>query len=140
MAATGVAVLAGLTRITHPLENLKDPWAGSSLNGNAVATALVKTHFAYVGWANAFNVLAEVRGRDPVRVVQNAGRLSIGIATVLFVFINISYVAVIPKDVMKNSGQLVGAVFFQRVFGENWAAKILPVMVIFSCVGNIVSP
>ncbi len=135
---TGVAVLLKLTKVSHPFDNFREPWSGTSFNGNSMATALVKTHFAYVGWGNAFNVLGEVRGRNPVRTVRNAGSISLFISTALFVFTNIAYVAAIPKDDIMQSGQLVGALFFQRVFGDSWASKILPVMVIISCLGNLV--
>ncbi|KAH8110078.1 amino acid transporter [Phellopilus nigrolimitatus] len=137
VVATGVAVLLGLTRIKDPLANFADPWAGSSLNGNAIATAFMKTHFAFVGWGNAFNVLAEVKSREPVRTVRNAARFSIGLVAVLFLLTNVAYIGAIPKEDFKRSGQLIGALFFSRVFGESWAAKILPVMVVFSCLGNI---
>ncbi|KAI5122270.1 hypothetical protein M0805_002351 [Coniferiporia weirii] len=133
----GVAVLAGATHIEDPWANFADPWSGSTFNGNALATAFVKTHFAFVGWNNAFNVLAEVKGGDPVRTVRNSGRISLALVTVLFLLTNIAYIAAIPKEDIKHSGQLVGALFFQRVFGSSWAAKILPVMVMFSCLGNI---
>ena len=83
-------------------------------------------------------MLGEVRG-NPVRTVRNAGRIALTLVSVLFLLTNIAYVAAIPKEEIKESGQLVGAMFFQKVFGESWAAKILPVMVVFSCLGNIVS-
>ena len=135
-----MAVLCGGTPIKRPFDNFRDPWKGSSFNGNSIATALVKTHFAYVGWGNAFNVLGEVKGRNPVRTVRNAGLLSLVIVTILFTFTNIAYVAAIPKDDIKQSGQLVGALFCHEVFGDSWASKILPVMVVFSCLGNLVRP
>lgn len=131
--------MAGLTKIKDPLANFADPWAGGSHNGNALATAFVKTHFAFVGWGNAFNVLAEVRGHDPVRTVRNAGRISLLLISALFLLTNVSYIAAIPKEEIQQSGQLVGALFFKKVFGEHWAAKILPLMVVVSCMGNIVS-
>ena len=129
----------GLTRITEPFANFSNFWEGSTYNPNALATALVKTHFAYVGWHNAFNILAEIRSPDPVRTAKYAGALSLGLVTAMFLATNVAYVAAIPKEDIRNAGQLVGALFFQRVFGESWAAKILPVMVVFSCLGNIVS-
>ena len=129
VAITGLAVLTGLTRIEDPLADFAHPWADSTRNGNALATAFVKTHFAFVGWGNAFNVLAEVRSREPVRIVRNAGRISLLLVSTLFLLTNVAYVAAIPKEEIKQSGQLVGALFFRKVFGEHWAAKILPLMV-----------
>ena len=104
----------------------------------ALATAFVKTNFAFVGWNNAFNVLAEVKGRNPVRTVRNAGRISLALVSILFMLTNVAYIAALPKDDIVHSGQLVGALFFQRVFGESWAAKLLPLMVMFSSLGNVV--
>jgi len=139
VAATGVAVLAGLTRVSDPFENLHNVWQGSTTSPNAFATALVKTDFAYLGWGNSFNLLGEVRGTSPVRTVRNAGFISLAIVTILFVTVNLAYIAAVPLDEIKGSGQLVGALFFQHVFGMHWASKILPVLVAFSCVGNVVS-
>ena len=139
IAMTGVVVLLGLTRIKDPLANFHDIWEGSTSNGNALATALIKTHFSYVGYNNVFNVLAEVKSRDPVRTVRNAGSISLALVTFMFVLINLAYVAVVPKDEIKQSGQLIAALFFQRVFGASAAAKLLPAMVACSCLGNIVS-
>ena len=138
VVATGIAVLTGITRIEHPFSNFSDPWAGSIYDGNALATSLVKTLYAYVGWNNAFNVLAEVKSRDPVRTVRNASAIAMALAAILFLFINVAYIAAIPKSEIADPRYLVGALFFQRVFGESWAAKILPVMVTFSCLGNLV--
>ncbi|KAH9068445.1 amino acid transporter [Lactarius deliciosus] len=139
VAVTGVAVLAGFTRVSDPFANFQNVWQGSSTNPNALATALVKTNFAYTGWSNAFNVLGEVKGKSPARTARNAGLISIGIVTVLFLTVNVAYIAAVPLDELKGSGQLVGGLFFEHVFGGHWASKILPVLVAFSCVGNIVS-
>jgi len=139
VAATGVAVLAGLTHISDPFANFQNCWQGGTTNPNALATALVKTNYAYVGWSNAFNVLGEVNGSSPVRTVRNAGFISLGIVTMLFLTVNFAYIAAVPLEEIKHSGQLVGLLFFQHVFGMHWASKILPVLVALSCVGNIVS-
>jgi amino acid transporter len=139
VAATGLGVLGGFTRISDPFANFHSIWHGSTTNPNALSTALVKTNFAYVGWSNAFNLLGEVKSTSPVRTVRNAGLISLGIVTVLFLTVNVAYISAVPIDEIKGSGQLVGALFFQHVFGEHWASKILPVSVALSCVGNIVS-
>jgi len=139
VAVTGVAVLAGLTHISDPFANFQNCWQGSTTNPNALATALVKTNYAYVGWSNAFNVLGEVKGSNPVRTVRNAGLISLGIVTMLFLTVNFAYIAAVPLEEIKHSGQLVGLLFFQHVFGMHWASRILPVLVALSCVGNIIA-
>ncbi|KAG2126693.1 amino acid/polyamine transporter I [Suillus cothurnatus] len=134
---TGALVLGGFTRIRDPYANFRSPFSGSTANPNSLATALVKTNFAFAGWNNAFNVIGEVRTRDPVRTVRKAGLLSLLLIACLFFFVNVAYVAAVPKDEISNSGQLIAALFFQHVFGEGFAAKSLPIMVALSCFGNI---
>lgn len=139
MVAVGAAVLAGITRIEDPYTNFHNIFEGSSSNANSLATALVKTNFAFAGWHNAFHVLGEVKGPDPIRIVKKAGLISLSLVTVIFILINVAYVAAVPREEIRNSGQLIAALFFRRVFGETWAAKGLPAMVAFSAFGNIVS-
>ncbi|KAJ3512671.1 hypothetical protein NLJ89_g3390 [Agrocybe chaxingu] len=135
---TGLAVLSGLTRIKDPWANFHNLFEGSSGNPNALATAFVKTNHAFVGWHNAFNVLAEVRSKDPVRTVRKAGRISLFLVTVLFLFINIAYVAAVPREEIRHSGQLVAVLFFRHVFGST-GSKIFPLLVACSCFGNIIA-
>ncbi|KAG1821041.1 amino acid/polyamine transporter I [Suillus subaureus] len=136
---TGALVLSGFTHIRDPFANFRSPFSGSTTNPNALATALVKTNFAFAGWSNAFNVIGEVQTRDPVRTVRKAGLLSLLLIACLFFFVNVAYVAAVPKDEISNSGQLIAALFFQRVFGGGFAAKTLPIMVALSCFGNIIA-
>lgn len=138
MVAVGFTVLIGATKIKDPYANFHNIFEGSSSNLNSLATGLVKTNYAFVGYHNAFNVLGEVKGADPVRTLRKAGLISLSLVTVLFISINIAYVAVVPRDEIRNSGQLIAALFFRRVFGETWAAKVLPALVALSCFGNIV--
>jgi len=135
---TGVLVLGGFTRIRDPFANFRSPFSGSTTDPNSLATALVKTNFAFFGWHNAFNVLGEVRTPDPVRTVCKAGLISLLLVTGLFFFINVAYVAAVPKDEMSSSGQLIAALYFQHVFGKGFTAQVLPIMVALSCFGNIV--
>lgn len=135
---TGALVLGGFTHISDPYANFRSPFSGSTANPNSLATALVKTNFAFAGWNNAFNVIGEVHTRDPVRTVRKASLLSLLLVACLFFFVNVAYVAAVPKDEIKNSGQLIAALFFQRVYGESFAGKTLPIMVALSCFGNLV--
>jgi amino acid transporter len=74
-----------------------------------------------------------------VRTVRKASGLSLGVTTVLFFFINVAYVAAVPAEEIRNSGQLVAVLFFRRVFGESFGTKVFPLLVALSCFGNIVS-
>ncbi|KDR76254.1 hypothetical protein GALMADRAFT_139979 [Galerina marginata CBS 339.88] len=138
IVGTGVAVLTGLTRVEHPYANFRNPFEGSSSNANALATAFVKSNHAFIGWHNAFNVLGEVRGKNPVRTVRKAGFISLFLVSALFLFINVAYVAAVPREDIRNSGQLIAVLFFHNVFGT-LGAKIFPLLVAASCFGNIIA-
>ena len=138
MVMTGVAVLCGLTRVPNPYDNFHNIFEGSTSNANSLATAFVKITYSYIGWHNSFNVLGEVRGSNPVRTIRKAGYIALAIAIALFFFINVAYVAAVPREDIRTSGQLIAVLFFQRVFGDSWGAKLLPCMVALSCLSNIV--
>jgi len=139
VVVTGVVVLLGGTHIKDPWRHFQHPWAGSNWDLNGLANTLVKTNTAVAGWHNAFFVLAEVRSPDPVRVVSRAGYISLSVVIVLYLLTNVAYIAVVPPEEIKASGQLVGALFFKHVFGDGAAAKILPIMVTASCFGNMIA-
>lgn len=139
MVATGVAVLFGATHIKDPYANFHDMFDGSKSNPNAIATSLVKVNHAFVGWHSAFRVLAEVKGSDPVRTVRRSGIISLSLVSLLFLFINVAYVAVIPREEIQGSGQLIAALFFRRVFGPWFGVKVLPLLVALSCFGNLLA-
>jgi len=44
---------------------------------------------------------------------------------------------VVPVDIIKSSGELVGALFFQGVFGPQVGGVLLPLAVALSAVGNV---
>ncbi|KAF8656226.1 hypothetical protein AX16_002662 [Volvariella volvacea WC 439] len=134
MALTGVAVLAGLTHIKDPYANFHDIFEGSTSNPNSLSTAFLKTNHSFIGWANAFNVLGEIRSTDPARTARKAGFLSLTVVTILFLIINLAYISAVPREDLRNSGQLVAALFFQNVFGDS---RILSILVSCACLGNI---
>jgi len=51
---TGFVVLGGHTRVKDPHANFKNAFEGTSSNGNALATALVKVNFALGGSEASF--------------------------------------------------------------------------------------
>ena len=91
------------------------------------------------GWHNAFYVMAEVKGPDPARTIRKAGILSLSLVATLYIFVNVAFVAAVPPEEIRTSGQLVAALFFKNIFGNTMTAKVLPLLVALSCFGNIVS-
>ncbi|KAF8638245.1 hypothetical protein AX17_002267 [Amanita inopinata Kibby_2008] len=139
MVLSGAAVLMGLTKVQDPYSNFRHPFAGSSKNFNALAVSMVKANHAFIGWHNAFYVLGEINRSDPVRTVRKASFLSLALVCALFLFVNVAYVAAVPPEEIRTSGQLVAALFFKQIFGTSVGARLLPLLVSLSCFGNIIA-
>jgi len=102
--------------------------------------SLIKVSWAFSGWANGYDVLSEISSkRGRARTARLAGMISLSLITVLFFIVNIAYISAIPAEDIKTSGELVASLFFQRVYGDGFISKLLPVMVAMSAIGNIVS-
>ncbi|EJD39110.1 amino acid transporter [Auricularia subglabra TFB-10046 SS5] len=137
IVATGIAVFAGKTAVHDPYANFHHVFSGSTRNPSSLATALVKINYSFVGWGTAYNVLSEVKGG--ARTVRKAGHIAVGLVSTLFFFVNVAFVAAVPKEEIENAGQLVAALFFGKVFGGRAASKILPAMIACSCAGNLIA-
>lgn len=61
---TGFVVLGGKTSVKDPHRNFRNSFDGVTNNGNDFVNALVSIQFAYQGYANAFNVVAEIKVRN----------------------------------------------------------------------------
>jgi hypothetical protein len=62
ITVTGFVVLGGHTKVANPSANFKNAFNGSSpASGYGLSNALVKVNFAYAGYTNAFNVVAELK-------------------------------------------------------------------------------
>lgn len=83
---TGIVVLCGGTRVPNPTENFRNAFAGTTSNGNGLATALIKVNFAYSGFENAFAVVNEIK--NPARTLKLYTPLSLALVFVLYMFAN----------------------------------------------------
>jgi amino acid transporter len=112
-----------------------DFWTGSVWNWGIISTALFKVFYSYSGLDNANNVLNEVK--DPVRTLSSVSLTALVTTCVLYLLINVAYFMVVPIDTIKSSGELVGALFFQGVFGAHLGGKLLPFAIALSAAGNV---
>ena len=58
---TGLVVLGDRTSVQNPTVNFHHAFKGTTNSGYGVCNALVKIIFSYQGYANAFNVVNEVK-------------------------------------------------------------------------------
>lgn len=110
-------------------------WDNSVWNWGVISTGLFKVFYSYAGLDNISNVLNEVK--DPVRTLRSVTLTALVTSCAMYALINIAYFIVIPIDEIKGSGELIAALFFRRVFGEQVGRTILPMAVALSAVGNV---
>ncbi|KAI1167970.1 methionine permease [Nemania serpens] len=110
-------------------------WEGSDWGFGTICTSLFKVFYSYAGLTNLNNVLNEVK--DPVRTLKSVSLSALVTACFLYLLANLAYFAVVPVEEIKQSGQLIAALFFERVFGQNVGRRILPLAVALSAGGNV---
>lgn len=120
---------------TYAVGDWDDLWRGSNWNWGVVSTSLFQVFYSYAGLENANNVLNEVK--DPVRTLRFVSISALVTACVLYLLTNVAYFIVVPVEEIKDSGELVAALFFERVFGGNVGGKLLPLAVALSAAGNV---
>lgn len=83
-------VLGGnVSRIPDPNANFRNAFEGTTKNGNDLSTALVNIVFSYTGYANAFNVVNEVK--RPIPTIKKYGFISVLLVAVLYMLCNVAY-------------------------------------------------
>ncbi|KAF2121697.1 amino acid permease-domain-containing protein [Lophiotrema nucula] len=113
----------------------QDLWKDSDWSWGIIATSLFKVFYSYAGLNNVNNVLNEVK--NPVRTLKTVSISALVTACILYVLINIAYFIVVPLDDIRNSGEMIAALFFERSFGPQVGKKILPFAVALSGAGNV---
>ncbi|EPS35754.1 hypothetical protein H072_10698 [Dactylellina haptotyla CBS 200.50] len=110
---------------------------GSIWGWGSVSPALLKVTYAYQGYATANDVMNEIK--NPVRTLRTAATAALATVCLMYFFVNLAYFSVVSGDDIKNSGELIGGLFFARVFGENIGRRVLSLAVAISTAGNVMS-
>ncbi|KAG7000034.1 High-affinity methionine permease [Fusarium oxysporum f. sp. conglutinans] len=138
ISITGFVVLGGnVSRIPDPNANFRNAFEGTTNNGNDLSTALVNIVFSYTGYANAFNVVNEVK--RPIPTIKKYGFISVLLVAVLYMLCNVAYFSAVPKKEFAESNEIAASVFFTSVFGTSGAVTALNVLVLLSAYGNLLA-
>ena len=142
MVFAGISVVAlKPAKVLQELHHHKQPfswdhiWKCSEWNFGTLATSFFKVSYAYSGYDNINNVLDEVK--QPIRTLKTAAPVAMITIFFFYVLLNITYFIVLPLDDIKSSGELIGALFFERVLGEVVGNRALPVLIALSAAGNV---
>ncbi|KAI0777262.1 amino acid transporter [Trametes elegans] len=141
IALSGVASLLHIKgfRVENPPRNFEwdRMWEGSLSGGaNAFVTGLFNVIWCFIGYSNANYALAEVR--DPVRTIKRAAPLAMVSVTAVYFLVNVAYLAVVDKEEIINSGRIVAALHFGKLWGVG-AERTVSVIVALSTLGNILA-
>lgn len=110
-------------------------WRDSNWGWGTLSTAVFKVSYSYAGLGNLNNVLNEVK--NPVRTLKTVAPAALVTACLLYLLVNFAYFSVVPLEEVKQSGELIAALFFERVFGENFGRTVLPLAIAISAAGNV---
>ncbi|RFN44893.1 hypothetical protein FIE12Z_10874 [Fusarium flagelliforme] len=110
-------------------------WDDSSWSWGIIATSLFKVFYSFAGLDNAANVMNEVK--HPVRTLRSVALTALVTSCGLYMLINVAYLLVVPIGEIKESGELIAALFFERLFGESFGRIVLPTAVALSAIGNV---
>ncbi|KAF1991844.1 amino acid transporter [Aulographum hederae CBS 113979] len=141
MAVSGIAVLF-ISPIAVDSAQIKPGklswdaiWEGSEWNFSNLATAFFKISYCYSGYDTVNNVMDEVK--DPIRTLKSAAPAAMLTIFIFYFLLNIAYFVVVPAADIKSSGELVAALFFERIFGTGVGGRVLPILIALSAAGNV---
>ena len=113
-------------------ETWDDLWKDSNWGLNSLTTAFFKVLYSYAGLSNVNNVLNEVK--DPVRTLKFVGPVALLTACLMYILINGAYLSVVPLEEIRQSRELIAALFYSRLgFGR----AFLPIAIALSAAGNV---
>lgn len=110
-------------------------WKDSNWGWGTLSTAIFKVGYSYAGLGNVNNVLNEVK--DPVWTLKTIAPAALFTSCFLYLLVNFAYFTVVPLQEVKDSGEMIAALFFERVFGENFGKIVLPLAIAVSAAGNV---
>jgi amino acid transporter len=112
-----------------------DVWKDTEWSWGTISTALFKVFYSYAGLNNVSNVLNEVH--NPVQTLKSVSIVALVTACILYSLVNVAYFIVIPLEQIKESKELIAALFFEKVFGTTVGKVVLPLAVALSGAGNV---
>jgi len=140
VVATGHRPSAAPSAVPSPspftsLPSWSSLWEGSVWNWGIISTALFKVFYSYSGLQNANNVVNEIV--NPVRTLKTAATTALIASCILYLLVNVAYFLVVPLEEIKDSGELIAALFFERLFGRSEGGWFLSLAVAVSAAGNV---
>lgn len=110
---------------------------GSVWSWGPVSSAILQVSSSFAGADTLTNVLNEVK--NPVRTLKISAPLALLTVTFFYLMMNIAFFMIVPLKEFEKGGELVAALFFEKVFGTSIGGKTLPILIALSAAGNVMS-
>ena len=137
ISITGWVALAGGLKDGYQSHNFHNAFEGTDKStAYGIVNALYNVIWSFVGYSNVNYALGEVK--DPVRTLKIAGPTSLIFLAIIYIFVNVAYFAVVPKEKLISSKLILAADFFDIVFGGH-AKRAAAAFVGLSALGNVLS-
>ena len=137
ISVTGWVALGGGLKDGYHTDNFHNAFAGSEkASAYGIVNALYNVIWSFVGYSNVNYALGEVK--DPVRTLKIAGPTALVFLAILYIFVNIAYFAVVPKEKLISSKLVLAADFFDIAFGGQ-AKRAAAAFVGLSALGNVLA-
>lgn len=128
-----IIIIAGATHLFNGhTENFQNAFEGTTREPGYIALAFYSGLFSYAGW-NFLNFVTEEL-KDPFKNLPRAIYISLPLVTIIYVFANVAYFAVLtPGEILSSNA--VAVTFGERILGV--MAWIMPLSVALSTFGGL---
>lgn len=141
MAVVGLAALALPRRTAFDqgadLASWSDLMSGSIWSWGSMASSTLLVASSFSGADSLVYVLNEVK--NPIKTLKTSAPLALLTVTLFYLMMNIAFFIIIPLQEFKNGGELVAALFFEKLLGANVGGIVLPALIAICSAGNIMS-
>ncbi|CCH60713.1 hypothetical protein TBLA_0D02060 [Henningerozyma blattae CBS 6284] len=137
ISVIGWVALGGGLKNGYKTDNFHNAFEGTqNASAYGVVNALYNVIWSFVGYSNVNYALGEVK--NPVRTLRIAGPSAMVFVAIIYIFVNIAYFAVVPKETLISSKLVLAADFLDIVFGKS-GRTAAAVFVGLSALGNVMS-
>ncbi|KAL8786036.1 MAG: hypothetical protein Q9213_003019 [Squamulea squamosa] len=105
-------------------------------DAGSYARSIVYVVYSYSGFKQPFYVLSEVS--QPKKRFAKATIATMILVAILFILSNVAYLCAVPKDRVLGTDLDMANIFFQDVFGNEIAPRVMSGIIALSIFGNIV--
>ncbi|GME81633.1 unnamed protein product [Ambrosiozyma monospora] len=140
IAFSGFAALAGTTEAPKNHSVFKEAWKGTTTEGHKVSNAILKVVFAFGGTQYSFGVVAETNPKNTIRTYKYFVPFTLFVIFLLYILCVTAYYAGIGDIAeIKKSGNLVAAVYFEKIFKTKAAVRCMCAFVALSSFGHLLT-